>query len=94
MKSIFLEFNPVADLQFSAPPRFQCAVYFDHAIQNKEFCFNAVLSNIGKLEKLGKTDALGTDDNFWHVSPACGFLKKTARDKKAGPWQLVVIRFC
>lgn len=93
MKNVFLDFNPVADFQFSAPPRFQYAVYFDHAIQDEEFCFYAVLGNIGKFKKLGKTDGLGADGNFWHVSFAGGLRKKAARDSLLAPGSWLLFTF-
>ena len=68
LKGFTFNFNPVANPELSSPSDFHFAVYPDPAIQDLEFCFNAVLGNIGKLQELGKTDGLYTDGNFRHIS--------------------------
>jgi len=93
-KGLPLDFNPVAHPELSSPAGFHFAVYFDGAIQYEEFCFNAILGNIGKLKELGKADGIRMDGNFWHVSVIRERReKKLPGAKKNYPWQHTVIRF-
>ena len=93
-KGFPLDFNPVAHPELSSPSGFHFAVYFDGAIQYEEFCFNAILGNIGKLKELGKADGIGLDGNSRHISAHLGNEgKKTARGQNIDLWQHTVIRF-
>ena len=79
-KDFPLNFNPVAGSQLAAAACLNFTVYHDFTIQYTEFCFNAILDNIGKLEELGKADGIGLDDNSRHGSTHKGNEgKETAR---------------